>query len=109
MPVLLCLYDAPLPPPLPDLPARDVIFAAAFILLPERPDACLGALDVTYAAEAATFADAAPRDPSLAALAMNNPAAMSLRLLESLAMEQTDRFALPMLDGRVTVEVSPCR
>jgi hypothetical protein len=108
-PVLLCLYDAPLPPPLPDLPARDVIFAAAFVLLPERPDACLGALDVTYAADEAAFADAAPRDPSLAALALNNPAAMSLRLLESLAKEQLDRFALPMLDGRVTVEVSPCR
>jgi hypothetical protein len=32
---------------------------------------------------------------------------MSLRLLEALAKEQADRFALPMLDGRVTVEVSP--
>jgi len=107
VPVLLCLYDAPLPWPLAAPADPAVNFAAAFVLLPERPAQCLGAITLGYAAEAAGFADAAPRDAGLAAMARANAAALSLRLLEALANGQPDHFALPMLDGRVTVAVTP--
>jgi hypothetical protein len=107
VPVLLCLYDAPLPWPLAAPVADAESFAAAFVLLPERPAHCLGAVTLGYAADAAGFADAAPRGAGLAAMARANPAALSLRLLEALATGQPDHFALPMLDGRVTVAVGP--
>jgi Beta-ketoacyl synthase, N-terminal domain len=107
VPVLLCVYDAPLPPPLAEATETPVNFATAFVLLPERPDACLGAVALGYAAEALEFAEAAPEDAGLAALARANPAAMSLRLLVALAAGRPDRFALPLLDGRVTVAFTP--
>ncbi|WP_284944733.1 beta-ketoacyl synthase chain length factor [Acidisoma cladoniae] len=107
VPVLLCLYDVPLPWPLA-LPVPNAeSFAVGFVLLPERPEHCLGTVTLGYAAEPAGFENAAPRGPGLAAMARANPAALSLRLLEALATGQPDRFALPMLDGRVTVAVEP--
>ena len=56
----------------------------------------------------------APSDsetPHLAALrdlARGNPAARTLRLLESLALGVVDEFSMALLDGRVEVRVQPC-
>ena len=41
-------------------------------------------------------------------LARGNPAARTLRLLEALARGAVDDFSMPLLNGRVTVRVTPC-
>lgn len=83
MPVLLVVYDHPLPPPL-DM-TRPILapFAMALVLAPDGPGA---ALDVAYVAGAGPAAE--PDDPALRDLACGNPAAQSLRLLQCLARRQ---------------------
>jgi len=107
VPVLLCVYDAPLPPPLATQPLSTATFAVAFVLLPKPAEHGLGHVTLGYEAEAASFEDGAPRAPDLAVLARENPAAMSLRLLEAVAAGQPDTFVLPMLDGRITLDYRP--
>jgi hypothetical protein len=49
-----------------------------------------------------------PQSPALQTLARGNPAARGLRILELLARGHAGRASLPMLDGSVEVEVTPC-
>jgi len=107
-PVLLCCYDAPLPPPLDAMRAGGAAFAAAVVLSPEPCAGALGRIELDYADEPDPAWPDAPRAAALRALHAGNPAARALRLLESLALGAEDRFAIALLDGAVRVSVAPC-
>lgn len=110
-PVLLCLYDAPIPPPLGTSRPTATPFAAALVLTPEDtsdPDTPMGRIGVRYAPEPAAPAPWEPRAPGLAALAGANPSARVLRLLENVASHHADTFSLPWLDGSLEVAYDPC-
>ena len=79
VPVLLVVYDHPLPPPLDVNRPISAPFAVALVLAPGGPGP---ALDVAYVAGPAPAGDP---DPALQSLAHGNPAAQSLRLLQYLA------------------------
>ncbi|MBS0561252.1 MAG: beta-ketoacyl synthase chain length factor [Proteobacteria bacterium] len=106
-PVLLCCYDAPLPSPLDAMRRGGAAFASAFVLTPEPCAGALGRIEVDYAAEPDAAWPDAPRAAALGALYAGNPAARSLRLLESLALGAEDRFEVGMLDGAVRVGFAP--
>jgi hypothetical protein len=107
-PVLLCLYDTPLPAPLDAARPTRGAFGAAFVLGPHPCDAALAELSVRYVAEAAEPALAEPRAPGMRHLAAANPAARCLRLLEALARAEPATIHAELLDARVEVEVRPC-
>jgi Beta-ketoacyl synthase, N-terminal domain len=107
-PVLLCLYDCPLPEPLHERRPIGAMFGAALVLLPEPAPHALARLRIAYADVPSPQASERPRHPDLAALSTANPIARMLRLLETLAMAVPDTLTLALLDGRVEVEVTPC-
>ena len=107
-PVLLCVYDAPLPPPLDACRPTSAGFAAAFVLEPEKSAHSLARLLVRYESQPCTPDQEAPRQPALRALARGNPAARSLRLLEAIAAPRADDFAAGLLDGRILISVRTC-
>jgi Beta-ketoacyl synthase, N-terminal domain len=110
-PVLLCAYDLPLPSPLCEKRRTTVPFAAGLVLAPmseaTQPGKALVELGLEFAAEAPAIEDEAPSTPQLAALALANPAARSLRLLQAIAGGVAARLAAGLLDGRVEIEVRP--
>ncbi|MBV9509463.1 MAG: beta-ketoacyl synthase chain length factor, partial [Caulobacteraceae bacterium] len=108
-PVLLCVYDAPLPPPLDALRPTSGAFGVALVVAPEESEGALARLSLRYAAQAAEPARSEPLAAGLRALAMRNPAARSLRLLESLARSEPGALQAELLDGRMEIEVEPCR
>ena len=108
-PVLLCVYDAPLPFPLAAVRPTAGAFACALgALAPEREEGDPVRLEARYCAEPAAPEQTAPRAPELRALASGNAAARSLRLLEAIALAQPDRIQAAMLDGRLEIDVEPC-
>jgi hypothetical protein len=106
-PVLLCVYDAPLPSPLDALWPTGPGFGAALVLAPEARGA-IAKIEVDYTAEPADREAAAPRNPTLRTLADANPAAKTLRLLELLATGQAAHFPAALLDGRLDIVLTPC-
>jgi len=107
-PVLLCVYDTPLPPPLAGKRPTQASFAAAFVLLPPGEAAGMAVLDVNYCAEPVPAEADWPLNPALRPLARNNPAARALRLLEALARGIPDSSAAELLQGRIDLRVTPC-
>ncbi|RAI58309.1 beta-ketoacyl synthase chain length factor [Roseicella frigidaeris] len=107
-PVLLCAYDAPLPPPLDAARPTGPAFAAALLL---RPDPGAGPLlTARFQAEPAPPPPTgdAPGD-ALDALAAANPAARALPLLRALAAGRPARLALPLAeDAHLALELTPC-
>ena len=101
-PVLLCVYDVPMPAPLDASRPTQGVFGAAFVLVPEVRGR---RLDVAWSSEPG--GDGAPSLAALRPLAAGNPAARSLRLLEILAQGGGGRFAVPLLDGALSVTVTP--
>ena len=101
-PVLLCLYDAPLPPPIALQRPTSCNFAAALVLTPGDD------IRVGFDPSPATPDTWEPRDPTLQTLARINPAARTLRLLQALARGAADDFAAELLDGRVNITLRPC-
>ena len=99
-PVLLCLYDVPMPPPLQAKRPTTTSFGAAFVLTPDGPGP---SLSLCWRAEPG--ADTLPLSPALHGLAASNPAAASLRLLEALA-RGGGSFDVALLDGCLAVEVA---
>jgi hypothetical protein len=100
-PVLLCVYDIPLPPPLHATRPIGSVFGAALVLAPDGPGPQLA-----LRWECAEATASRPLNPALLALAAGNPAARSLRLLEALAQGGPHSFDVPMMDGRLLVDVS---
>jgi hypothetical protein len=104
-PVLLCVYDAPLPWPLAAQGSADVPFAAGFLLSPDAAPDALARLRLAYVAEAPAAGMEAPMLAALRPLGRANPAARALRLLEHLARRQAGAMSAAMLDGRVDITV----
>jgi Beta-ketoacyl synthase, N-terminal domain len=107
-PLLLCVYDAPLPAPLHAKRQTCGSFGAAFVLAPRAGQSSLCRLDVHYEGTPPVPGSEAPHLPALHDLARGNPAARMLRLLEALARNVADNFSMALLDGRVAVRVTPC-
>ena len=97
-PVLLCVYDAPLPSSVGAKRPTGCVFGAALVLVPTGAGP---RLTVQWDATAATRSE--PLTPDLRGLAASNPAARSLRLLEALARGGSDVFDVALLDGSLGV------
>ena len=108
-PVLLCVYDAPMPEPLGRVRPTDGAFGAALVLSPQRSGDSLARISVRYKAEPVEAGAWEPRVPGLRRLAAGNPAARALPLLEALARSEPDAMQAELLDGRIEIEVEPCR
>jgi hypothetical protein len=108
VPLLLCVYDAPMPPPLAAQRPTEGAFAAGFVLAPEDNGNALARLEARYVAGAAAGGAGEPDAPGLRELSRANPAARSLRLLQALARGEADRFPVELLDGHLEVGVEPC-
>ena len=100
-PVLLCVYDVPMPPPISAHRPTAGLFGAGLVLAPDGPGP---RLRLRWEAEPAR--DTEPRCCALRGLATNNPAARSLRLLEGLARGGSDRLDIALLDGRLVVDLA---
>lgn len=106
-PVLLVVYDAPLPAPLDaKRPTRDA-FAAGFVLAP-GPAGAIAMLDASFSAAPTAAERQEPRLEALRPLCRGNPAARALPLLEAIARSEADVVHAALLDGRVEIGVSPC-
>ena len=107
-PILLCVYEVPMPEPLASRRPTAGSFGAALVLAPRPDPAALARLTMSYQPGPAAPEQEAPRGAVWRDLAAGNPAARLLRLLESLALGVADGFALRLLDGRVEVTLDPC-
>ncbi len=101
VPVLLVVYDHPLPPPLDVTRPILAPFAVALVLSPVGPGA---ALDIAYVAGVAPFGD--PDGVALQALARGNPAAQSLQLLQCLARRSDGDCLAAYGPGHLLVRVA---
>lgn len=103
-PVLLCVYDMPLPPPLDAKRPVAAPFAVAMVLVPGG--GAHGRITAEY-----TLAPARdgwlPRAAALHDLARGNPAAQSLRLLEALARRVPDSVPLPYQENALMLHYTP--
>lgn len=109
-PVLLVVYDVPVPEPVAALRGTSVPFGVALVLAPAAgsADPAAAELAIDFVAAPAIAARTLPRTPALHALVAANPAGWSLRLLEALAAGRAERASLALFDGRVDVELRPC-
>jgi hypothetical protein len=107
-PLLLCVYDAPMPPPLVAKRPTEGAFAAGFVLAPEDNGKALARLDARYVPDPVPDGAGEPDAPGLRELSRANPAARGLRLLQTLACCKADRFPVELLDGYLEIGVEPC-
>jgi hypothetical protein len=107
-PLLLCVYDVPLPAPLDAKHPTDRAFGVGLVLAPEGACSGMARIAVRYARSLDGAPGSLPRLSALHRLAVGNPAARLLRLLESLACQAPDTFSMALLNGRVEVRLEPC-
>jgi len=107
VPVLLCVYDVPLPPPLDAKRRVAALFGVGLVLGPGDSAVEAPMISVVYGAKSAAGLDA-PRQPGLRELSRTTPAARALPLLESLARGTRDAFAIACLDGHLAIRIDPC-
>ncbi len=100
-PVLLAVYDVPMPAPLHARRPIGSVFGAALVLVPDGSGPQIG---LRWSSESSQRAH--PLNPSLRDLALTNPAARSLRLLEALARGGSDAFDVGLLDGSLAVTIT---
>jgi Beta-ketoacyl synthase, N-terminal domain len=105
-PVLLCVYDTPFAPPLSAKRHCTATFGVGFVLAPDHDGTAVARIKMEF--DPATAVVSLPRAAGLADLVAANPAAQSLPLLEALARAEAARCDLPLLDGRVSVSLTPC-
>ena len=105
-PVLLCVYDAPMPPPLDAKRPIAGAFAAGFVLAPKNTGGALARLNAQY--EPSPLPEGEPEETGLRSLSRRNPAARALRLLQALARAKPDAFPVALLDGHLGIQVEPC-
>ncbi len=108
VPLLLCVYDASMPPPLAARRPTEGAFAAGFVLTPDDNGNALALLDARYVADPAPDGAGELDAAGLRELSRANPAARSLRLLQALARGEADRFSVELLDGYLEIGVEPC-
>jgi hypothetical protein len=106
-PVIMCVYDAPLPPPLHVVRPVTLPFGAALVLSSQPGATALGQISASLGAR-----DEAPTVPGSADLRQmfdGNPAARLLPILEALACRRQQRVVLSWDDAPpLVVEVAPC-
>ncbi len=102
MPVLLCLYDAPMKLPLGALRTTTIGLSAAFVLAPAGLPGVLGSLGIGFVA-GASVSEPEPIAPGLQALWRQNPVGRALVLLEAVARRRPAAFAFPYGSGHVGV------
>jgi hypothetical protein len=105
-PQLLCLYDAPMPRPLNDKRPTVGAFGVGFVFAPQAKPTTLARLNVAYHPGIASE-NGLPRLTALHALAIGNPAARLLPLLEALARQAPAAFSLAFLESNLEVRVQP--
>ncbi len=105
-PVLVCVYDVPLPPPLLATRPSTAMFGFALVLAP--PASGEGPLLTVGHSASPQYEAWEPRAAALRALSRDNPATRVLRLLEALAGAETSRVFVPYLDGHLEIDVAPC-
>ncbi len=104
-PVLLCVYDHPMPAPYALLRPVVAPFGLGLVLTPPAGRG-LARIAVSHSTDKAG-GETAPRDQGLLTLAAGNPAAQSLRLLEHLARREAGRCDAGYFEGSLRVEVQP--
>jgi hypothetical protein len=102
-PVLFCAYDHPIPSPLAAKRPTLAPFGTALVLAPDGVGRPLARVSLRYADRVPEH-PAMPRSAALRSLAIGNPAARSLPLLESKAAGPTASQAVPYLDGSLVAE-----
>jgi hypothetical protein len=105
-PVLMCVYDVPLPEPLASARPCSGIFGTALVLAP-TPDEAIAHVQLDWRAGGAPPGMELPCR-TYGGLPWSNPAARTLRLLEAIAEQKHDHLALPLLGGHVGLSVQPC-
>lgn len=105
-PVLLCVYDVPMPEPLAALRPTGAAFGAGLVLTPDRTSATLARLRIEYRPDPPAPGADLPRHPALQTLSQANPAARALRLLEALARGEDDAFSTGLAGGALWIEVA---
>lgn len=108
VPVLLCVYDVPLPAPLDLKYPIAAPFGTGLVLSPVEAGTDAPLISVAYESSPPLAGSEAPRLTALRTLSASIPAGRALRFLESLARGVPDAFALPLLDGRLDVRLDPC-
>jgi hypothetical protein len=103
-PVLLCVYDHPMPAPYAQIRPVRAPFGVGLVLAPSAAGA-LARLAVAHSPYAAQ--GTGPSNPALAALAVANPAAQALNLLEMLARRRAGRCDAPYFESSLQIEVTP--
>ena len=104
-PVLLCVYDHPMPPPLDAKRSIIAPLGLALVLSPDGVGRPLGRLSLRYQADPPPR-PALPKNPAFHALAAGNPAGRGLPILEALARSEVATLAFPYLDASLTVVVN---
>jgi hypothetical protein len=107
-PVLMCVYDVPLPEPLGLKQPTSCSFGCALVLTPDWQQGALAGLQIAWQPAPPSAGADRPNSAALAELSVGNPAARSLRLLQALATSRADRAAFALLDGAVHLQVEPC-
>jgi hypothetical protein len=105
-PQLLCIYDAPMPPPLEDKRPTVGAFGVGLVLAPQAKASTLASLAVAYQ-PGIKSEHGMPSLTTLHALARGNPAARLLPLLEALARKVPAAFSLALLESSLEVRVQP--
>ena len=100
--VLLCAYDAPIPPPLAHGRPTAFAFAAAFVISAREDDGALARLDVR---PGQACDDSPPLGQAVRGLVAGNAAARALRVLEAVACGRPATFRLALPDGGLEVAV----
>ena len=103
-PVLLCAYDHPMPAPLDTIRPTIAPFGVGLVLGPLHAGDGFAGISVRFAAEPPP-AEAMPSGSAFRALALGNPAARALPLLQALALHAFGSHALAYLDGHLMVEL----
>lgn len=105
-PLLLCVSDAPLPPPLHAKRPTGCAFGLALVLAPDGAPGAMARLSLAYQPVSAAEP---PLPEGLAALRAANASARGLPLLAALAAMRPAGLRFGMLeDGALAVEITPC-
>ena len=107
-PVLLCVYDVPVPAPLSAKRLTEFSFGVAFVLTTAASTRSLAKIGVQFQPSPSVTEAEDPVLSDLRPLSRANPAARALRLLECIATGKADICSSPYLDGRIDIHVTPC-
>jgi hypothetical protein len=107
-PVLLCIYDVPLPEPLARVRPTEHVFGVGLLLMPDPPATPLARLRLDWQPETTATPWVTAGSSVVRALYASNPTARILPLLETIARRETAVISLQLLDGQVVVNIAAC-